>query len=689
MARIESEIVVQDKVSGPLAKMSQAARRLSGDMETTQTAAEKMVAAASGASSGPLASMSRAARRLSGDMGSAKTAAEKLTAAASDMPTGPVNGLRNAVSSLIDKARTAGSAMQSIKTIATGNFLAEAFTRAIDSFGDGISKLIKTSDEIAGIDARIRLVTHSAAEAASMNDMIWASAQRSRGAYDEMAKSVATVAMTAKEAFPDPRQVVPFMEGIQKLFAIGGTGKQQQGDALLQLTQALGKGVLQGDEFRSIAEAAPLIEQMVAKEMGVTQGALKDLSSKGLVTADILRDAILHNMDEINEQFSQMPMKWSDIMTQMKNVAIASFKPLLQIISDIANSQAMKSLAAGITSILPTIGAVAATVVNVFAQIGGVIWTVASYIIGGIGGAISFVGGLISEWSPVILGALTAVAIGWELVNLPLQVYAALAFAAAVRDGILAVAHLALAGVTGILTKAVLALDAVLMANPIMWVVGLVALAIGAWVAWSTATNGLATTIGNAFAGIAAAAGTAVNIVISAVNALIGACNGAADAINGVFGTKIGHLTEIRQVNVETWKQGAFNLGSGLVEGVQNLAIKPAEIPSQDLQFGNMAIPDIGGQAGADLGDAAKSGKETAGNTGRIADTIDPLDEDLKYLRETAEIDAINKYTTATVQINLGGVSNTINNDQDVDGMVDYLVDSLREAMANGAEAVH
>ena len=689
MARIESEIVVQDKVSGPLAKMSQAARRLSGDMGSTQTAAEKMVAAASGASSGPLASMSRAARRLSGDMGSAKTAAEKLTAAASDMPTGPVNGLRNAVSSLIDKARTAGSAMQSIKTIATGNFLAEAFTRAIDSFGDGISKLIKTSDEIAGIDARIRLVTHSAAEAASMNDMIWASAQRSRGAYDEMAKSVATVAMTAKEAFPDPRQVVPFMEGIQKLFAIGGTGKQQQGDALLQLTQALGKGVLQGDEFRSIAEAAPLIEQMVAKEMGVTQGALKDLSSKGLVTADILRDAILHNMDEINEQFSQMPMKWSDIMTQMKNVAIASFKPLLQIISDIANSQAMKSLAAGITSILPTIGAVAATVVNVFAQIGGVIWTVASYIIGGIGGAISFVGGLISEWSPVILGALTAVAIGWELVNLPLQVYAALAFAAAVRDGILAVAHLALAGVTGILTKAVLALDAVLMANPIMWVVGLVALAIGAWVAWSTATNGLATTIGNAFAGIAAAAGTAVNIVISAVNALIGACNGAADAINGVFGTKIGHLTEIRQVNVETWKQGAFNLGSGLVEGVQNLAIKPAEIPSQDLQFGNMAIPDIGGQAGADLGDAAKSGKETAGNTGRIADTIDPLDEDLKYLRETAEIDAINKYTTATVQINLGGVSNTINNDQDVDGMVDYLVDSLREAMANGAEAVH
>ena len=688
MARIESEIVLQDKVSGPLAKMSQAARRLSGDMGVAQTAADKMVAAASGASGGPLAKMSQTARRLSGDMDNAKTAAEKLAAAASGMPTGPINSLRNAVSDLVERARTAGSAMQSIKNIATGNFLAQAATRVFDAFGGGIASLVKTSDEIAGIQARLRLVAGNAEEAASMNNLIWASAQRSRGAYDEMAKSVAAVAMTAKEAFPDPKQVVPFMEGVQKLFAIGGTGKQQQGDALLQLTQALGSGRLQGDEFRSIAEAAPLIEQMIAKEMGVTQGALKDLSSKGLITADILRNAILNNMDEINEKFSQMPMKWSDVMTQMKNVALASFQPLLQIISDIANSEAMKSLTAGITSMLPTIGAVAATVVNVFAQVGGVIWNVAVFIMDGIGGAISFVGSLISEWSPVIIGALTAIALGWEMVNLPLQIHAALALAAAVRDGILAAAHLALASVTGVLTRSVLALDAVLLANPIMWVVGLVALAIGAWAAWSTATNGLAATIGNAFAGIAAAAGTAVNIVISAVNALIGACNGAADAINGVFGTNIGHLTEVQQVNVEAWKQGAFNLGSGLVEGVQNLAISPAAIPSQELQVGGV-IPDIGGQAGTDLGNAAKSGEETAGNTGRIADTIDPLDEDLKYLRETAEIDAINKYTTASVQINLGGVSNTINNGEDVDGMVDYLVDSLREAMANGAEAVH
>ena len=523
-----------------------------------------------------------------------------------------------------------------------------------------------------------------------MNNLIYASAMRSRGAYDQMAKSVATVAMTAKNVFPDPRQTVPFMEGIQKLFAIGGTGRQQQGDALLQLTQALGKGNLQGDEFRSISEAAPLIEQMVSKEMGVTQGQLKDLSSKGLVTADILRDAILNNMDEINEKFSKMPMTWEGAMAQMKNTALMAFQPLFDVISNIANSKAMVGLMQGITAILPEIGAVAGTIVNIVAQMGGAVYEVVSGIGGFVGEVIDYIGGLITEWAPVIVGALTAVAVGWELANVPMQIHAAIAFATAAKDILLAGAELVLTGVTHGLAGAVRLLDAALLANPIMWVIGLVALAIGAWVAWSTATNGLANTIGNAFAAIAGAAGTAVNIVISAVNALIGACNGAADAINGVFGTDIGHLTEIQQVNVEGWKQGAFNVGSGMVESIQNIGVSPVSVPDSDLQYGG-AFPstDIGGMAGDNLGDMAKSGRDTAGNTGRIADQIDALDEDLKFLRETAEIDAINKYTTASVQINLGGVNNTINNDQDVDGMVDYLVDSLREAMANGAEAVH
>lgn len=654
MAKIEEEISVVDGVSGPFTKMGQSARRLSGDIENAKTAADKMATAAEGVSPGPM------------------------------------NRLRNAVSGLKEEARNAGEALGAIKRIAAGNFLANAASRAMEEITGGVRGLIKLSDEMAGINARIQLVAGSAQNAAEMTDLIWAAAQRSRGAYDQMAKSVAAVAMTAKEAFPDPKQVVPFMEGIQKLFTIGGTGKQQQADAMLQLTQALGKGQLMGDEFRSIAEAAPLIEQMVAKEMGVTQGQLKDLSSKGLVTATILRDAILHNMDEINGKFAAMKMTWSTNLQQMENVAIKAFEPLFDVINQMANSQAMQEVMAGITDILPTIGAVAATIVNAIAQVMGVLYEAAAYIIGGIGGAFEYIAGLIGSLAPEIIGVLTTIAVAWELANLPMQAHIALSVIAAAKDIALAAAEVVLSGVTGVLVKAVQLLDMALAANPIMWVIGLVALAIGAWAAWSTATVGLANTIGNAFSAIAGAAARAVNFVISAVNALIGACNGAADAINGVFGTNIGHLTALQQVSVEGWQQGAFNVGAGLVNGIKNIGISPVAIPDMGTQYsGGFPVTDIGGAAGDDLGDAAKSGRETAGNTGRIADSVDALDEDLKYLRETAEMDAINKYTTASVHIDLGGVNNTINNGGDVDGMVDYLVDALQEAMANGAEAVH
>ena len=403
MARIEAQIVVEDKASGPLGRMSQAARRLSGDMGEAQSAAGRMSATASGIQTGPMnrlknaiSSMTDSARTAGSALASIKNiaagnflanaamqAVESIRAAASGIQTGPMNRLKNAISSMTDSARTAGSALASIKNIAAGNFLANAAMQAVESiragaatliklsdemagiharinlvssgaaqaaemnnliyasamrsrgaydqmaksvatvamtakniFPDprqavpftgpmnrlknaissmtdsartagsalasikniaagnflanaamqavesiraGAATLIKLSDEMAGIHARINLVSSGAAQAAEMNNLIYASAMRSRGAYDQMAKSVATVAMTAKNIFPDPRQAVPFMEGIQKLFAIGGTGKQQQGDALLQLTQALGKGNLQGDEFRSISEAAPLI----------------------------------------------------------------------------------------------------------------------------------------------------------------------------------------------------------------------------------------------------------------------------------------------------------------------------------------------------------------------------------------------------------------------------------------------
>lgn len=167
--------------------------------------------------------------------------------------------------------------------------------------------------------------------------MIYESAQRARGGYMDMAKAVADLSTNAKDAFPDPRKTVEFVEGMQKLFVIGGAPKANQQAAMLQLQQALASGRLQGDEFRSITENAPILQDMIAKTMGITRGELKKLSTEGKITSDIIKRSILDNMDEINGRFEQMPKKWGDHFTDLKNYALKKLNPISDAIGNLAN----------------------------------------------------------------------------------------------------------------------------------------------------------------------------------------------------------------------------------------------------------------------------------------------------------------------------------------------------------------
>lgn len=227
---------------------------------------------------------------------------------------------------------------------------------AIEEIASIPSKLIKASDAYSGIMARLNLVAGGQEQAIALNEQIYQSALRARGPYDVMADSVSKIAMTAKEAFPDPRTVVPFMENIQKLFNIGGTDIERQKDALLQLTQALGSGKLQGDELRSIAEAAPLIEKYIADYMGVSMGEIKQLGADGEITAEIIKNAILGATDEINKQFETIPMKWEDIWTNIQSRISHAFQPVYVEINKLANSSLVKSFANNLVA-AATIGA--------------------------------------------------------------------------------------------------------------------------------------------------------------------------------------------------------------------------------------------------------------------------------------------------------------------------------------------
>ena len=590
MATIKQMFELIDGVSPQLNKISRAVDKTIGNFGRAAKAATGMESAAELGANG------------------IRTATER-SASPIQMLGGLVSGLNQKLRSVGDgafnKIKTGISGMAGQFTLAT--IAASAFMSTLSYISGLPDRLVRASDAYAGIQARLRMVAGGAQQAAELNDLIYASAQRARGSYEEMADSVSKIAMTAKKAFPDARDVVPFMEGLQKLFVIGGTGVEQQKNAMLQLTQALGSGKLQGDEFRSIAEAAPLIEQMVAKYMQIDPGQLKAISSEGKITADILRNSILTNLDLIEEQFGNMGRTWEQNMQVIKNAGQRAFAPVFAEINALANSAAGQTFA-----------------------------------------------------NAVVWGMRVAATAAWTLV-------------------------------TGGLTAAWRALNIVMYMNPIGLVIGLVIVAIGVFTAWVMHTYGLRNALASAFSTMAGIVANAVNFMIDRINNLIQLINKAAEGINGVFGTDIGMVGEISyRADPGQWSKNAedfvqnFDIHNYLPSMPEGLMPSAAPyVPGNAMPYDGNAMPYDGSE---DLG---KSGRETADNTGAIKEAMEISDEDLKYLREAAEQEAINQYTTATVQIDMGGVNNNISNGMDLDGVMTFMTDGLLEAMAAGAEAVH
>lgn len=591
-----------------------------------------------------------------------------------------MEGASAGASSALGSAKSAFSGM--LSTFTMGNIAANVAMRIADAVAQIPGKLMEASDAYSGMQARLQMVSGSAERTAQMNDMIFQSALRARGSYDGMLDSVSKIAMTAKEAFPDARTVVPFVEEIQKLFAIGGTGVQQQKDAMLQLTQALGSGKLQGDEFRSIAEAAPLIEQMVAKEMGVTQGQLKKLSSQGVITADVLRDAILHNAKEINAQFESMPMTWGAMMQNMGSIAERAMVPVYTAVQKIANSSALQSVFNGLASALSIFGSVAGAAINGLVSGFG-------YLIDGVSTLCSWVVGLgtafLEVFGPTLFGLfevylayLGLIAGAWVVANAEEMLGIAIDAAKAAGTAVLKTVTGEWRIVTLGAAAAQALLNAVMMANPLGVIIALVLVVIGVFAAWKIHTVGLRNAIAEAFESMGRIVQSCVDGMIASINFLIRGLNAAATKINEVFGTNIQQTAEI------SYTQGDW--GKEWSDGVKNFSLDSL-VP----KVSTPAMPNIGGAgAGAGtVGDIAKNGKATAANTGKMAQAMDFAGDDLRLLRELAERKAIDKYTTASVTIDLGGVTNQISNDMDIDGVVDKLTAGLRDGMVNAAQEVH
>lgn len=689
MATIRTAIQVQDGMTPAMRSMTTALNICINSFEAMQNVSGRAVDTASiSAARTELARVETAMNEVEQNIREADNAQRQLN-----------NDIRN--------GQNAAEGLSSVfGQFTAANLAANAIERIVSYIVEMPSKLAAMSDQYSGILARTRLITNSEQEVTALNDQIYYSALRAHGSYKGMTDTVSKLGLTAHAAFQNSQEIVPFVENIQKLFAIGGTGIQQQADALLQLTQSMGSGILQGDEFRSIAEAAPMIEQVVAKYMGVTQGELKKLSSDGKITAGIMRNAMLGATDEINQKFASIPLTWENIWQNASTVAYRAFVPVFTQISALANSPIVQDIGNAIATGVTMAGSALAGFINNLRYVGGIAMEIRSYIIGWqIAGftiaaqeasiAMNTLMNIAGTAFPFIVGAVLGLAAAWVVLNASMITANVIEAASVVWHSLvtgwmwiqtaavwaITTAKAAWASITMAVTGAQMMLAfavAIVTGNILLIAAIIIGVIVAALAIWGLATVNLRDVFADTMDFMIDACQNGVNAMSGMINGLIDIINKAAGGLNSLFGTSIGTIEHVGTVNFQGAKRWSEYIREGTFMDHATSEIGSMFSLPQILQ--PPAMPDIPG--------IANNIADTAANTGKMKDSLDITEEDLKYLRDIAEQEVINRFTTADIKIEMAN-QNNINSDMDLDGVITYMKDGLVEAVQAAAEKVH
>lgn len=630
------------------------------------------------------------------------------------------------------------------------NELTNTIKRAVAAYVSiqSVGKALNISDELASTTARLNLMNDKLQSTEELTNMVYAAAQNSRGAFSDMAANVAKIGNLAGDAFSSSEQIVVFAEQLNKQMKLSGASTQEASAAMLQLTQSLAKGCLNGDELTSVMENGSAVTKTIAEYMGITQGELKDLAAEGQVTSDIIIAAMLGAADQTNAAFETLPMTWADVWQSMKNSALVAFRPVLQRINDLANSQAVQTFVNGAIEAMAVLANIVLNIFDLIGTVGGFIadnWSVISPIIYGVIGALAVYA--------AYLGIVKAI----EIASAAASMIHSLAMSA--KIAVMA----AVTGQTMAATAAQMGYNGALYACPVVWIIMLLIALIAIIFAVCNAiakmtgiansgfgviTGGvnvviqffknlgltvanIALGIGNAIAALASNMMTAFHNAICNVqswfyNLLSTACSvieniaaalnklpfvsfdysgisSAADDYAAKASEAAGNKEDYTSISdafnegfttfdafQDGWASDAFNAGAAWGDGI---ADKVSNFSLSDL-FGKTEVPDPASYADGFNDVIANSGVgDSIGNiddnTGKIKDSLEVSEEELKYLRDIAEQEAINRFTTAEINVDMSGMQNTVNSGDDIDGFMTKLTDSVNEAVDNMTEGVH
>ena len=515
-----------------------------------------------------------------------------------------------------------------------------------------VSGIVSMSDEMTQTTARLNLMNDGLQSTADLQELIYQSAMRSRGAYNATADAVAKMGLLAGDAFSSNQETIAFVEQLNKQFKIAGTSAEGQAAAMLQITQAMGSGVLRGEELNSVFEQAPTIIQSIADYLGVSVGEIRSMAQEGELTASVVKSALLSSAEETNQKFNEIPLTWSDVWTQASNMAIMALQPLLEAINWVANN---------IEVIGPLVLAAAAAF------------------------------------------ALFAVAANWTKIC---------------------------AAATKALTVAQKMLNAVMSLNPIVLIIGSVIILIGVIAAYINYTNRAkneTTSAVGVICGLFAMAGAFVynmfylpvyNVIADLINFLGNVFQHPIASIEILFLQLSQYVVGVIRGMVRTIEKlinlipgVKINITSGLdtfydsyTDSIQKIKdqsgwteyvghkekIEYSTAYANGYNWGANLQNGISEKLGLDLPDDPATGllSNIADNTAQIADDVSVSSDDIKLLRDIAERQVINKYTTAEIKVEMVN-HNNISNEMDLDGVVNLLEAKVTEALVTSAEGVH
>lgn len=774
MATIRSSIVVQDMASSVFAKINSNLNRttrgfksLNNEMSVAPTKsinnAEKLNSAALQteltyqAELQVLKQVEAEARKIIAAEGTQTARAQDIIAS--------VREQRSLVQSL------KGNYDNVAKSIKNGHNNQEQFNNSINTANSSSNKLLNTvknivltlggvtamkslvnlSDTTTSNKSRLELIVDDNSSVAELENKIFAMSNRTRSDFIATSNVISKLGILAGENFKNNDEIIAFTELMNKNFAISGASIQEQTSAMYQLTQAMAAGKLQGDEFRSIMENAPLLADAIAEYTGKSKGELKELSSEGLITADIIKNAMFASADQINAKYSKMPMTWGQIWTKIKNVAVKALDPVLVKINELANNQQVQEM------------------FNIF--IDGV--SLAAQAILGLIEGVSWLVSILEPVAPIILGIVGA----YVAFNIISGITSGIISIMALVQGIQSAASMMQAGATFSATAAQWGLNSALLACPITWIVILImalivaltylwftndkvayailylwdALRLGImvaglgiqavwyalqlaalylWLGIQTVVLGLMTAWFGFQTGVEA-------VCLGVLSIFQGLYNGIVSIVNAIITV----LNKIPGVEIDTVEAASFanDFAGKMANNIIDRNSKLQEMASQ--MDGTMdQINNIKGKMGAELSASATNIQNTAANMNNtrqdrvdhrndwingagnaiknvLSDksfTIDPsqfgngngtlgdiagntkdianntreiTDEDLKYLIDIAERDTINRFTTVPLTINLTN-NNNINGEQDIDGIVDQVTNKLTTRLEEELEYV-